>query len=274
MVTTTVDTAHGELAPVVLELIKRVGLKEVTDVLEVSTAELHGMLMGQTEFPQDAVVNINRLLGVLDAGRQTVGIGDGLRSDALTDTDAPQPTEGEMALVPDPVVRRKPVQSGSKGVVDQLMDDLYRTRLMALRGQVDLTLREDERISRQLLVVQIELTLILHFEESVPEPGLGWSALKRTEESEKRLRRQRHLSAQLKQYNKGLVGLVRRVIGRRSQTPRELMTEMMQEADRLHTVGEKEMETSRDLLERVLQPTGLDPDLVREVMQQREEVGV
>lgn len=272
--TTTADTAHGELAATVLELIRRVGLKEVTDILEVSTTELHGMLMGQTQFPEDAVVNINRLVGVLDAGRQTVGIGDGLRTDALTDTVEMEPTEEEIAMVPDAVVRRESAASGGKGVVNQLMDDLYRTRLMALRHQVDLTLREDERISRQLLVVQIELTLILYFEESVPEPGLGWTALKRNEESEKRLRRQRHLSAELERYNKGFVGLVRRVIGRRSQTPRELMAEMMEEADRLHSVGEKEAETSRDLLERVLQPTGLDPDMVREVMQQREEVAV
>ena len=269
--TTIGGAEQKELSNRLLELIRRIGLKEVLGVLEVSADELRDMLMGQVEFPDHAIVNINRLDGVLDAGRQTVGIGAELREDALSDTEAPEVSDDEISMVPDAVVRSEPAPTAG-GVVSQLMGDLYRTRMMALRQQVDLTLREDERISRQLLVCQIELTLILHFEETVPEPGMGWSAVKRNEEAETRLRRQRHLDAELKRYNKGFGGLVRRVIGRRPQTSRELMNEMMAEAAQVHGIGAGETENSRDLLERVLQPTGLDPALVRDAMRRDERV--
>ena len=272
--TITAETEQGVVATKVMDLIRRVGLQEVTDVLEVSRAELHQMLMGVTDFPPDAVANVNRLVTVLEAGRETVGIGTELRDDALVQTDAPEVTPEQLELVPDTVLRREPAPAGSRGVVNQLMDDLYRTRVMALRHQMDLTLRREERISRQLLVVQIELTLILYFEESVPEPGLGWSAVKRSEESEKRLRRQRRLAAELDSYNRGFKGLMRKIVGRRPQTPRELMAEMKEEADLLHGVGEGELENSRQLLERVLQPTGLDPDMVRDMLEQHKETPV
>ena len=268
------ETEQGEVASKVMDLIRLVGLKEVTDVLEVSRKEIHAMLMCEIDFPADAVANVDRLMTVLDAGRQTVGIGDELREDALTETDAPEVTPEQLELVPDAVLRREPAPVGSRGVVNQLMDDLYRTRMMALRHQMDLTLRREERISRQLLVVQIELTLILYFEESVPEPGLGWSAVKLSEESEKRLRRQRRLAAELDSYQRGFKGLMRKLVGRRPQTPRELMAEMKEEADLLHGVGDGESENSRQLLERVLQPTGLNPDMVRDIVEQHKETPV
>ena len=67
------ETEQGEVASKVIDLIRLVGLKEVTDVLEVSRKELHAMLMCEIDFPPDAVSKVERLMTVLDAGRQTVG---------------------------------------------------------------------------------------------------------------------------------------------------------------------------------------------------------
>ena len=67
------ETEQGEVASKVIDLIRLVGLKEVTDVLEVSCKELHAMLMCKIDFPPDAVANVERLMTVLDAGRQTAG---------------------------------------------------------------------------------------------------------------------------------------------------------------------------------------------------------
>ena len=85
-----------------------------------------------------------------------------------------------------------------------------------------------------------------------------------------RLRRQRYRTAELGRFKRGLLGLMRRVTGRLPRTPRDLMAE----AECLHVVGEREMETSRDLLERALPPTGLDPDQALEMVRQHEPAGV
>ena len=86
----------------------------------------------------------------------------------------------------------------------------------------------------------------------------------------RRLRRQRYLTAELGRFKRGLLGLMRRVTGRLPRTPRDLMAQ----AECLHVVGEREMETSGDLLERALPPTGLDPDQALEMVRQHEPAGV
>lgn len=270
-------------------LVARLGVGPLLDHFGFdSEDELQRMLDGRIPIPMD---RLQRLQGVLSDGaaisnvapqrpfsaRVVVRAAPSFSDEELDLLATPPPTV--VPPVPEEPASAPAASNGSapsgvksarssqpQSVIESLKSDLYRARMAALRQQVDLSLREDERLRSQLLVVQIELTLIMQFRESVPEPGMGWTSIQLDDEREKRSRRQRRLQAELDRYNRGLRGFVRRFSSRKPETVSSLLERMIREADTLHAVAEAEESTPRELLDLFLHPAGLDSEVLSEIV--------
>ena len=178
------------------------------------------------------------------------------------------PLSFDQDLLPGAYQPREPAGPNARNALDELKADLYRVRMMALRQRVGLALREDEKLANHLFVLQIELTLIVEFHESVPEPGMGWNAVTLDEEADKRFRRRDRLQAELAKYTTGVRGMFRRISGRKPLTLDELMQSLMRDAHLIHQAGVGETESTEEALARLLGPSGFDAEGVRELLRQ------
>ena len=251
-------------------LLRRLGPEAVVRDLGVTPAELSQMVRGLVDVPLEVLERVDRVYDVLASGARTVGV-DPDQSVRLESTEPVPPVDVPAELRPPPYEPRGSALNGSDvalGALDHLKADLFRVRMMAVRQQVGIGLREDEKLASKLFVLQIELTLIVEFSESVPVPGLGWTALELEEEAEKRFRRRDRLQAALAKYNTGFRGMVRRLAGRRPQTVDEIMQSMIHDSELIHKAGALERESSEAALARLLGPSGLDVEGVRELLRQ------
>ena len=267
MVTTRDPAADVDFCRLGLSLLERLGPEQVTSALDVSAEHLSLMLLGNMEFPDEVKQGLARMDNVLSSGNQAVRLRRDI-PDEIEEASVPDPTDDQLEVLPDPIVPSGGF-GGVGGVMERLKADLYAARLMATRNLMDLRLKDDEILTNQLIVLEIELTIILHFGDSVPSPGLSWTDLQCNEEAEKRLRRLRWVNTALAKYDRGIRGIFRRFVGKKRRSPREMLNDMMVEADDLHRFGSAEvMESREDLLRRVLEPAGLDAGRVQSLSEQ------
>ena len=269
--TTVVESEQQEIVGLLIGLVQRLGAERVIRDLGVTPGELAEMMMGDLVFPIDTVDRIRRVQSVIRNGVHDLGLDEGpsQRLEATAPVDSSVIQED---LLPDEYQPRQPAGPQARDALDQLKADLYRVRMMALRQRVGLALREDEKLANHLFVLQIELTLILEFGESVPEPGMGWNPVTLDEEADKRFRRRDRLQAELAKYTTGVRGMFRRISGRRPLTLDELMQSLMRDAHLIHQAGEIEAESTEQALARLLGPSGFDADGVRELLRQNARV--
>ena len=248
-----------------LNLLERLGPEQVTSALDVTPEELRLMILGEMEFPEVVQQGLVRMDSILSSGRKAVRLNRRV-PDEIADASVPDPTDEQLDVLPDPVGASGGF-GGTGAVMDRLKADLYAARLIATRNLMDLRLRDDEILTNQLVALEIELTIILHFGDSVPSPGMNWTDVQCHEEAEKRLRRLRWVNTALTKYDRGIRGLFRRVVRGKRRSPREMLNDMMMEADALHRLGASELSESReDVLRKVLEPAGLDAEMVRNVL--------
>ena len=266
--TDTVDQGAGvDFCRLGLNLLERLGVEQLTGALDVSSEQLGLMLLGEVEFPDEVMRGMVRMDNILSSGKKAVRLNRPVPEE-IEDASVPNPTEEELEMLPDPIAVGSGF-GGSSAVMDRLKADLYAARLIATRNLMDLRLRDDEILANQLITLEIELTIILHFGDSVPSPGMSWTDVQCHEEAEKRLRRLRWVHTALAKHDRGIRGLFRRVIHGRRRSPREMLNDMMVEADVIHRMGTNELSESReDVLRKALAQAGLDADLVRGVLEE------
>ena len=267
----SVDIDEAEIIQMLYGLLDRLGVDRVVRDLQVSPDDLADMLSGSAPVPPESLDRVRRVHEILGGGVETAGglipENERLGATAPIEEDHVSPELAPPVYEPR-VPRSEDGLSGARQALEDLKADLFRVRMMAVRQQVGVGLRDDEKLASKLFVIQIELTLIVEFRETVPVPGLGWTALQFDEEAERRFRRRDRLQAALSKYNAGFRGLVRRLTGRRPQSVDEMMQAMLQEAEDIHRVGDLENEQTDAVLTRLLGPSGLDADGVRELVRQ------
>ena len=267
--TTGAETEQQEIASLLVGLSHRLGTDRVLKDLGVTPGQLRDMMLGDSPFPVELVDRIRRVQAVIQNSLADVGISSSEPAAERLQATAPVDTEAvDDRLLPGAYQPRDPAGPNARNALDELKADLYRVRMMALRQRVGLALREDEKLANHLFVLQIELTLIVEFHESVPEPGMGWNAVMLDEEADKRFRRRDRLQAELARYTTGVRGMFRRISGRKPLTLDELMQSLMRDAHVIHQAGAVEKESTEDALARLLGPTGFDAEGVRELLRQ------
>lgn len=252
-----------DLIRIGLEALESLGEAQTVEALGVGVEELRQMLLEEVAIPDEVAESLLRLESILSQGRATAAVSEE-PGDGITEASRSEATAIEAQLLP--AVEESGGELGAL-MYDRLKADLYAARLIATRNLKDLRLRDDEILANQIVIYEIELTIIDDFGDSVPVPGMGWTKLQMHEESKKRIRELRATHAALRKYDRGMKGILRRWVNGRRQTPREMLNEMLTEADVLHRAGRSERsESPQELLQRVLEPAGLDADAVRAML--------
>ena len=247
-----------------LVALEKLGEKQTLENLGVALEELQEMLLGNVAFPDEVVDRLARLESIWDTGKTTASVTAGVQ-EKIPEASRSEAAAAEAPLLPE---RDGTGNAGARSrMFDQLKADLYGARLIATRNLKDLRLRDDEILTNQIVIYEIELTIIMDFQDTVPVPGLGWTKLQMHEEAQRRTRELRATHSALQRYDRGMKGIMRRWAHGKRQTPREMLNEMLSEADALHRAGESERaESPEALLHRVLEPAGLDADVVRKLL--------
>ena len=187
MVTATEPGAEVDLSRLALNIVEQLGPEQVTGSLDITRDELRQMLLGEMEFTEEVKAGLIRLDGIIDSGKRAVRLNRKSTAGVIEEASVPEVTQEQKELMPE-IPGSSEGFGGSDRVMDHLKADLYAARVMATRNLMDLRLKDDEILTNQLLVLEIELTIVLHFDDSVPTPGLNWTPVQASEETEKRLR--------------------------------------------------------------------------------------
>ena len=133
---------------------------------------------------------------------------------------------------------------------------LWSARSLALMTQFRLGMTEEEQVAAVGFLTQVELVLIMGFDETVPDPGVTWDAEKRSREIERRLARLRWVEEKQREEYGGWKGVWRAVVGRKKVSGKELFQKMLDEADGMMTamsgVGQSE-----DVMDKIMQLGGV-----------------
>ena len=133
---------------------------------------------------------------------------------------------------------------------------LWSARSLALMTQFRLGMTEEEQVVAVGFLTQVELVLIMGFDESVPDPGANWDVEKRAREIERRLARLRWVEEKQREEYGGWKGVWRAVVGRKKVSGKELFQKMLDEADGMMTamsgVGQSE-----EVMDKIMQLGGL-----------------
>ena len=133
---------------------------------------------------------------------------------------------------------------------------LWSARSLALMTQFRLGMTEEEQVAAVGFLTQVELVLIMGFDETVPDPGVSWDAEKRSREIERRLARLRWVEEKQREEYGGWKGVWRAVVGRKKVSGKELFQKMLDEADGMMTamsgVGQSE-----DVMDKIMQLGGV-----------------
>ena len=108
---------------------------------------------------------------------------------------------------------------------------LIRVHHTARMEQHRLGLSDREKLDIQLVMVQIEMSLIIDFRESLPEPGQNWDADRRDKENKGRLTLFRLLEQKQKRNYSGLKGAWNRLMGRRKPTVEEVWRRLIERSE-------------------------------------------
>lgn len=114
---------------------------------------------------------------------------------------------------------------------ERLRYAMWRARGRAIATQFRIDLPVEEHLAALAVVQQIELCLMMHFRDTVPEPGLEWDAYRFHREVYRRLTRLRWVQVKLAERRRGLRGLVKWMLGERQPSGKELFETMVGEAD-------------------------------------------
>lgn len=152
------------------------------------------------------------------------GYGDGRGYEFDTDGD------GKVDLVVPDVGRMVKGEKRSEGD-ERMRRVLWSARSVALLTQFRLGMTVEEQVAAVGFLTQVELVLIMKYDESVPDPGADWSLEKRSREIDRRLARLRWVEEKQREDFGGWKGIWRALVGRKRVTGKELFEKMLDEAD-------------------------------------------
>lgn len=229
-------------------LIENLGLAAVAEQLGLTGEEVSGVVEGRYGLDERLSGKVRELCEVLggvfgvDAAEvaSSTGGGDDLEAYDVAEQDGGDWGDGERFGVDldgdgvaDVRVAPVPARPGITWVEEQQRqrDSLRRSLAYAQMMQFRLNMTRAEYVSAMGMVTQIELALITHFHESVPDPKENWDAGRRWRETSRRLARLRWIQEEQRKEYGGVKGLLNRVIGKKQVTGKELFDRMVAEAD-------------------------------------------
>ena len=153
--------------------------------------------------------------------------------DAKVEAQSPSPPQSR--ATPE-VATEGPRLSARPGLAGPEQQERSRASLMrvhhtARMEQHRLGLSDREKLDIQLVMVQIEMALITHFREYLPEPGQNWDADRRAKANEDKLTLFRKLEQDQKRNYSGLKGAWNRLMGRRKPTVEEVRRRLIERSE-------------------------------------------
>ena len=133
---------------------------------------------------------------------------------------------------------------------------LRNARALAVMTQFRLGMNYQEQLAALGLVTQIELALISHFREAVPDPSKHWDAHRVDEEVQRRLARLRWVEREQEREHTGFRGAWNWLMGRGRISGRELYERMIDEADALLVAMSEDIPATE--MDVVMRYSGLD----------------
>ena len=162
--------------------------------------------------------------------------------------------DGVVEAPPAPVVSSAvPALSPSE---ERRRQSMRNARALAVMTQFRIGMSYPEQLAALGLVTQIELALISHFREAVPDPSKHWDAHRVDEEIQRRLARLRWVESEQEREHSGFRGVWNWLMGRGRVTGRELYARMVDEADAMLLAEEERRPATQ--MDEVMQYAGRD----------------
>ena len=233
-------------AATVRGLVSNLGLSTVAEVLEIDEDSVVGVMEGRFVLDdglRELVREVCESLGVVFGCGSDEVIAEATDELEACDVGEPPPEGwgdgGEFGVdldgdgVADVRMAPVPARPGITWEEDQRRqrDSLRKSLAYAQMTRFRLNMSEMEYVTALGLVTQIELALITHFGESVPNPRENWDESRRWRETSRRLARLRWVQEQQDKEYGGVKGLFNRVMGRRKLSGKELYEKMVADAD-------------------------------------------
>ena len=236
-------------------LVGQLGFTAVAENLGVTEEGLEMLLSGDVEMEPAAWDGFERMCSVMGDAigwwsiEDQVGSRNGRRVEVedYDEDDYREPDDRVRIRVPgesdrpveewtaDERQAAAPVRSaGWEAERERRRQILWRALDLAIRRQFVMGMSYGQQIESMLLVIQLELALIMNYNESVPDPGVRWDIERKHREIDRRLARQRWGEEQLKKSGGVLGGMVRWLRGDET-SGKELYLKMIAEADRSMT---------------------------------------
>ena len=289
-VRTVIDIQHGRCAlpPVHAERVAALAVHHAEDLRALSDPglgepELPSVSVIQpegvvTEIPGSpslaqagvpaAVPSAPRFPGTADEGS---GLDDDLaeewharrRAESLPQSRSPQPRVGasrdsgrdDVVDVPGRAVVSSALPALSPSE-ERRRQSMRNARALAVMTQFRIGMSYPEQLAALGLVTQIELALISHFREAVPDPSKHWDAHRVDEEIQRRLARLRWVESEQEREHSGFRGVWNWLMGRGRVTGRELYARMVDEADPMLLAEEERRPATQ--MDEVMQYAGRD----------------
>ena len=239
-----------------LVLVKQLGFSAVAENLGVTNAGLQELLEGRGELDVRGEEGLARICAVMgeavawwdlegQAAPEVHGNGAGgawtpEEEEVLEEVLYHAYSEGE--LVPATAAGRKgepraeevavlaPVRTETwEQELERRRQVLWRALDLSVLSQFRLGMPRRQQLEAMVVVIQLELALIMNYNESVPDPGVRWDLERRHREIERRLARKRWAEEELRKA-KGPLGYLARWLGVEG-SGKELYQQMIVEAD-------------------------------------------
>ena len=240
-----------------LVLVKQLGFSAVAENLGVTNSGLQELLEGRGELDARGEEGLERICAVMgeavawwdlegQAAPEVHGNGAGGALDAedeevLAEVLYHAYSEGELqpaaaaagreaAPRPEEVAVLALVRTETwEQELERRRQVLWRALDLSVLSQFRLGMPRRQQLEAMVVVIQLELALIMNYNESVPDPGVRWDLERRHREIERRLARKRWAEEELRKA-KGPLGYLARWLGVEG-SGKELYQQMIIEAD-------------------------------------------
>lgn len=236
-----------------VSLVRQLGSVQVAESLGIDEDSLRFLVSGELVMDEDIASNLERLCEVMGDNLE-LGDPDDLSAVSTLGGVVAGPAEPDGAFsgdgwdpASDDVVGEPvgPVVLPPRGVQtfaeyhEERRKSLWKGRDLAVMTQFHLGLSYAEKLDMFHLVLEIELTLIMTYGDSMPEPGVSWDPERRDAEVQRRLARLRWVDRQRDEFYGGLKGFMMRIMGgRRRLSGKELYQQMVEYADEMLDIAE------------------------------------
>ena len=184
--TVAVVVSQEEMVSFVLELASSSGLGQVAETLGICEDDLELMLVGDLGWPQRAfevVAEVNNVISLF-AGEDSVVDPPAVSTDATLEDwrETAQAKAADQASV----LAAAEGMTQSQSLVNRAKSELYRYLEVIARRQFDVNLDESQALTLLSYRLELELSIIMYYRDTVPLPGMNWDAVRRMHEADER----------------------------------------------------------------------------------------